>query len=113
MDKARIQKLANQQLTAAYSGRPGFATEATGEQWSQLFEYLSYQHTVAFAEWGRAMVENENCVIRFYDLVMECLQKDARQRDVHLGDKEISLLGAFDETDFVPLMEKARASSAR
>ena len=113
MDKGKIEKLTNQQLTAVYSGRPPLATEATADQWSQLFEYITDQHSVAFAEWGREMVKNEDLMIRFYDLLMKEHQKDARQRGVHLGDKDISLLGVFDETDFLLLMKKARTSLAR
>jgi hypothetical protein len=108
MDKSQIEELTNQQLAAAYGDRPPSASDAAAAHWSQLFEYLRDHHSVAFAERDRTMVENNDRMMRFYDLLMDDLQKDARHRGVCLGDKDISLLGVVDETDFERLGKRAR-----
>lgn len=107
MDKGKTEKLTNQQVAAAISGRPSLAANATAEQWSKLFEYLGDHHSMAFEEWDRVMGHDSARMIRFYDLLMERLLADSRLRVVHIEDREVSLLNAFDQADFERLMKKA------
>jgi aryl carrier-like protein len=107
MDKAKTEKLTNQQLAAAYSGRPQLATNATAEEWSRLFEHLVEAHSVKVLEWDRKAVDDSNLMVRFYDLLMEQLQAEYRRRGVHLDDRDISLLGVFNEADFERAIKKA------
>lgn len=110
MDKAKTEKLTNQQLAAGYSGRPQPATDATAEEWSRLFEYLGEYRSATFAQWDRKLVDDTNLMIRFYDLLMEQLQAEVRRRGLHLDDKDINLLDAFDEADFERAIKKATRS---
>jgi len=107
MDNGKTEKLTNQQVAAAYNGRPQLATDATAEEWSRLFEYLGDQHSANFAQWDRTMVDDRNLMIRFYDLLMEQLQAEVRHRGLHLDDRDINLLNLFDGADFERAIKKA------
>jgi hypothetical protein len=107
MNKDKTKKLTDQQLTTPLTGRPSLAATATAEQWSKLFEYLCDHHSTAFEEWGRVMGDHSAHIVRFYDLLMEHLLADSHLRGVHIEDREVSLLNAFNEADFERLSKKA------